>query len=256
MVHESVLGNLGGITIDHASDLTENPTSIYAAMVLLYRRHWSYRGTRRINRVYEYVFLPLLFLPTLLTSELWLYSTRHWSTYLSFFLLLAGVAASASFILSRIITIGVQNVPQHKRYLELPIVGDLTPDDVARANITENAFAVRILFSSSSGFTLSVLTIRIQDFIRTWSLTSYGEGARLPLPISFPYAASNSSNSVDTIYFSETWPEQLRAGATGFGTFDMNSTYSASTNSSSVTNGSLWPTDIDGTVGKTVMYGF
>ncbi|KDQ21472.1 hypothetical protein BOTBODRAFT_25920 [Botryobasidium botryosum FD-172 SS1] len=173
IIHESMAGD--GVPLHHFGQIAYDPMSPLSAIILLYRRLVTYRGTKRSKRIYD---------------------SRPWSLFIIFFIILAILSASFTFILSRIAIITTASSRQHTKHYETTVIGDLSADDVQRAQQQLPAFS---------------------NYIQTWSLSSFASSTSLPLPVTFDWKG-------DKIYFAETSPEQLVPTGLGYGTFTNRTT--------------------------------
>ncbi|KAJ1308925.1 hypothetical protein OPQ81_004610 [Rhizoctonia solani] len=120
IVHESMAGDMGGVTLSELNYHTANPDSPWAAILLLYRRWFKHRGTGRSRRK-EYDGAP-------------------WSLYIVLFLFTVTVSASLIFVFGRVVDIYTLQMTQSDVYREVTIIGDLSPEDVQRAGALEATF--------------------------------------------------------------------------------------------------------------------
>ncbi|CAE6420807.1 unnamed protein product [Rhizoctonia solani] len=183
IIHESMNRDMGGVTLSQLNYHTANPDSPWAAILLLYRRWFKHRGTGRSRRKD--------------------YDGAPWSLYIVLFLLTITVSAGLVFAFGRVVEIYTRQVTQSDVYKEVTIIGDLSPDDIERAQLLESTFA---------------------RYTYTWSLTPFSATAHLPKDRSFRVARPSGSGVEDALHFSETYTRQLVPGGTGFGTFFPNTT--------------------------------
>ncbi|CAE6406281.1 unnamed protein product [Rhizoctonia solani] len=120
IVHESMGGGMGGVTLSQLNYHTANPDSPWAAILLLYRRWFKHRGTGRSRRK-EYDGAP-------------------WSLYIVLFLLTVTVSAGLVFAFGRVVDIYTQQFIQSDVYSEVTVIGDLSPADVERAGALVSTF--------------------------------------------------------------------------------------------------------------------
>ncbi|CUA69403.1 ATP-binding cassette sub-family C member 8 [Rhizoctonia solani] len=187
IIHESMTGDMGGVTLSELNYHTANPDSPWAATLLLYRRWFKHRGTGRARRKeYEQV--------------------KHgapWSLYIVLFLLTVTVSACLVFAFGRVVEIYTRQVTQSNTYQEVTIIGDLSPEDIQRSTALEATF---------------------KTYIYTWSLTPFSATANLPKDRSFRISRPSGSGVEDALHFAETYTGQLVPGGAGFGTFLLNTT--------------------------------
>jgi len=86
---------------------------------------------------------------------------------------------------------------QRKIYREVPVVGDLSSNDLSNAASQLNAFS---------------------DFVRTWTLAPFGRSSATA--VGFPY-------NDDTVYFAQANSSQFEANGYGLGRFELNGTEAA-----------------------------
>ncbi|KAJ6543867.1 hypothetical protein B0H19DRAFT_1168706 [Mycena capillaripes] len=119
LIHQSRVPSLPGIRMRDFAAGTESPTSIYAALCLLWNRIF-YQGTARSARRH--------------------YDSRPWSLFVIFFLLLVTVSGSLPFILGRIVDINALIEHQWQQYYEVAIAADSSDSDIERAIALDPAF--------------------------------------------------------------------------------------------------------------------
>ena len=73
-------------------------------------------------------------------------SSRHWSLVLLFLLFLAVTHASLSFIFGRIVKIDTHTAHQLETFQEVPVISDLSDQDVTRAQSLTPVFQVILLY--------------------------------------------------------------------------------------------------------------
>ncbi|CAE6465347.1 unnamed protein product [Rhizoctonia solani] len=183
IIHESMTGDMGGVTLSELNYHTANPDSPWAAFLLLYRRWFKHRGTGRSRRKD--------------------YDGAPWSLYIVLFLITVTVSACLVFAFGRVVDIYTRQVTQADVYRELTVMGDLSPEDIQRANALDDTF---------------------RTYTFTWSLTPFSATANLPKDRSFRVARPSGSGVEDALHFAETYTSQLVPGGTGFGTFFPNTT--------------------------------
>ncbi|KAH7343516.1 hypothetical protein B0J17DRAFT_642652 [Rhizoctonia solani] len=120
IVHESMSGDMGGVTLSELNYHTANPDSPWAAILLLYRRWFKHRGTGRSRRKD--------------------YDGAPWSLYIVMFLLTVTVSASLVFVFGRVVDIYTRQVIQSNVYREVAVIGDLSPEDIQRAGVLNATF--------------------------------------------------------------------------------------------------------------------
>ncbi|QRV87514.1 hypothetical protein RhiJN_15532 [Ceratobasidium sp. AG-Ba] len=181
IIHESMDGS-GGVTLSQLDYHTANPDSPWAAIVLLYRRIFKHTGTNRSRRK-NYDGVP-------------------WSACIVLFLLTSTVAACLVFVFGRVVDIYTRQVTQTDLFREVTVIGDLSPDDVARA---------------------ARLTPTFEDYKYTWSITPFAASAHLPKDRSF-WITRPTSNKTDAVHFAEVYTSQLKPGGSGYGSYFANMT--------------------------------
>ena len=102
---------------------------------------------------------------------------------------------------------------QHWNYKEVAVSGDLSDDDLNRANATQDPFNVIRIFL----FHCSHIIILQQNFLLTWTLAPFSSHGELPNVLSLDW-------NNDSVFFSEVILSQLIPGGSGFGTFDLTAT--------------------------------
>ncbi|CAE6505141.1 unnamed protein product [Rhizoctonia solani] len=120
IIHESMAGDMGGVTLSELNYHTANPDSPWAATLLLYRRWFKHRGTGRSRRK-EYDGAP-------------------WSLYIVLFLFTVTVSAALVFVFGRVVDIYTRQVTQSNLYREVTVIGDLSPEDIQRSSALEATF--------------------------------------------------------------------------------------------------------------------
>jgi len=153
--------------------------------------------------------------------------------WIFFFLLNVIFSGMLSFLLGRAVDIGIQVVVglvtlsflisefyflflqhQHQQYHEVIVSGDLSEDDLERANTTQHAgFDVNLPIFSSFVITI----ILQQNLALTWTLAPFSSHGELP-----PVVFLNWKD--ESVFFSEIVPSQLVPGGSGFGTFNLTAT--------------------------------
>ncbi|KAF9021430.1 hypothetical protein BDZ89DRAFT_1071387 [Hymenopellis radicata] len=125
VIHQSRMDEASGVRLRDLAATSQDPTSVYSALRLLWTR-WMYPGTTRRNRKR--------------------YDSRPWSLAIAFFLLLVITAAALPFILGRIVNIYTNVSHQRVDYYEIPVKGDLSESDIASGStlteIFENQWAI------------------------------------------------------------------------------------------------------------------
>ncbi|KAG8760359.1 hypothetical protein FRC12_009580 [Ceratobasidium sp. 428] len=186
IIHESLKGEINEELDYH----TANPLSPWAAILLLYKQFLgktSPSHRKAIRKVRD--------------------DRTPWWLCIVLFLITATIAASLVFVLGRVVDIYTVQQTQTSQYYETTVVGDVTPDEIARA-----ASQVEETFSQ----------VRY-----TWTITPLSSSAHIPTDRYFAFnRTSHTSDSTtvttDTIHFSETFPSQLAPPEQqpyGFGTF-------------------------------------
>ncbi|KAJ7499386.1 hypothetical protein FB451DRAFT_1205266 [Mycena latifolia] len=119
IIHQSRISDNPGIRLRDLAAGSEYPTSILAAVRLLWNRIF-YRGTaRRVRKNYD---------------------SRPWSLVVVFFLVVVIISASLPFILGRIVDIEASVQHQLEKYYEVAIFADSSDSDIERATLLEPAF--------------------------------------------------------------------------------------------------------------------
>ncbi|QRW13002.1 hypothetical protein RhiLY_12001 [Ceratobasidium sp. AG-Ba] len=199
IIHESMRPD-GGVTLEQLDSYVSRRGSPWATFRLLIRRIFRHKGARRTNRRK--------------------YDQTPWTFFIILFLFVAIISTCLVFIFGRIVEIYTRQERQMEKYRETIVMGDLSEDDIARAGIlSEQAYS---------------------NFNITWSLTPFASAGLIPMGRSFtenrlklnPQAVNNVS---DTIWFAETYPNQLVPDGMGFGTFDNERTPTFSGSGSPVT---------------------
>ncbi|KAF8716041.1 hypothetical protein RHS02_09970, partial [Rhizoctonia solani] len=178
VIHESMHPD-GGVTLEQLNAFAANPTSPWSAIRLLFRRTFKHKGTRRTHRRN--------------------YDRKPWTLTIIIFLFVAILSACLVFEKQR----------QLDRYVETMVAGDLSTEDVQRADALSKA--------------------AYSNFNFTWSLIPFSSVGLLPMGRTFqiprtehiPHAAHNVT---DTIHIAETYADQLLPSGVGFGTFDEEGT--------------------------------
>ncbi|KAJ7727961.1 hypothetical protein B0H16DRAFT_1894321 [Mycena metata] len=119
LIHQSRLPDNPGIRMRDFATGSQYPTSILAALRLLWNRTF-YRGTSRGARQH--------------------YDSRPWSLVVLFFLLLVIIAGSLTFVLGRVVDISTLIEHQYEIYHEVAIAADSSDADIERANALDPAF--------------------------------------------------------------------------------------------------------------------
>ncbi|KAJ7727962.1 hypothetical protein B0H16DRAFT_1894322 [Mycena metata] len=120
LIHQSRLPDNPGIRMRDFATGSQYPTSILAALRLLWNRTF-YRGTSRGARKH--------------------YDSRPWSLVVLFFLLLVIIAGSLTFVLGRVVDISTLVEHQYERYYEVAIAADSSVADIERANVLDPVFS-------------------------------------------------------------------------------------------------------------------
>ncbi|KAG8731824.1 hypothetical protein FRC12_019553 [Ceratobasidium sp. 428] len=184
IIHESMQPD-GGITLEQLNDYVADHGSPWAAIRLLFSRAFQHKGARRTRRRK--------------------YDQTPWTMFIMLFLFAAVVSTCLVFIFGRIVDIYTKQERQFKKYYETTVIGDLSIGDTERALVlADQAYS---------------------NFNITWSLTPFASAGLIPMGRSFtenrlklnPQAANNVTN---TVWFAETYPDQLAPNGLGFGTFD------------------------------------
>jgi hypothetical protein len=176
----------GGMKLRDLARNSQNPTSFLPAFRIFLSRFGN-RETARCSRKS--------------------YDKRPWSIFIGFFIVLAILGPLLPFLFGRIMVIETFVRNQRRAYREVLIAGDLSQDDVDRANAQLGAF---------------------QDFAQTWTLLPYGRSA--PDTAEFIYGN-------ETVYFAQPSLSQFVPGGSGAGTFNTNQ--SASINLRDTPNNTL-----------------
>ncbi|KAJ7047805.1 hypothetical protein C8F04DRAFT_1060170 [Mycena alexandri] len=119
LIHQSRLPDNPGIRMRDFATGSQYPTSVLAALRLLWNRTF-YRGTSRGARKH--------------------YDPRPWSLVVLFFLLLVIIAGSLTFVLGRVVDISTLIEHQYEIYHEVAIAADSSDADIERANALDPAF--------------------------------------------------------------------------------------------------------------------
>ncbi|CAE6446357.1 unnamed protein product [Rhizoctonia solani] len=205
IIHESMSGDTGGVTLSQLNYHTANPVSPWAAILLLYRRWFKHRGTGRSRRKD--------------------YDDAPWSLYIVLFLFTAAISGSLAFGFGRVVDIYTGRVMQTQLYDEVKVIGDLSSEDIARAEYLNSAF---------------------KGYKHTWSIIPFSATANLPKDRSFKVRRSSGSGVEDALHFAEVYTGQV-INRTGFGTFFENTT-AVWTNASSPANTTTLTTAVEGMV--------
>jgi len=119
VIHQSRVIDDPGIKLKDLVASTEDPTSPWVALRLLWDRY-LYEGTsRQYRRGYD---------------------RRPWTLVILFFLLIVGVTASLSFVLGRIVEIDTTTVHQQENYCEVAVKGGSSDADIERARAITPVF--------------------------------------------------------------------------------------------------------------------
>ncbi|KAJ7667582.1 hypothetical protein DFH06DRAFT_983175, partial [Mycena polygramma] len=119
LIHESRVPDNPGIRMQDFAAGSQYPTSILAALRLLWNRAF-YRGTALKARKH--------------------YDARPWSLVVIFFLILVSISGSLPFILGRIVDISTSIEHQWGQYHEVSIAADSSDSDIQRATALDPAF--------------------------------------------------------------------------------------------------------------------
>ncbi|KAF8919143.1 hypothetical protein CPB85DRAFT_881024 [Mucidula mucida] len=119
IIHQSRMNEASGVRLRDLAATSQDPTSAFSALRLLWTR-WMYPGTTRRNRKR--------------------YDSRPWSLAIAFFLLLVITAAALPFILGRIVSITTNVTHQRVEYYEIPVKGDLSDNDIASGSALQKIF--------------------------------------------------------------------------------------------------------------------
>ncbi|KAF4602487.1 hypothetical protein EYR40_005696 [Pleurotus pulmonarius] len=131
LIHQSQLDEASGIKLKDFAALSDDPTSAWSALRILWDRT-MYTGTARSKRKR--------------------YDSRIWTLFIVFFLFLITAAAALPFILGRIVDITTRVEHQHLAYTEVSVKGDLTDNDITQAAALQPAFNNFNLTWTLSGF--------------------------------------------------------------------------------------------------------
>ncbi|KAF8607475.1 hypothetical protein BDV93DRAFT_519523 [Ceratobasidium sp. AG-I] len=183
IIHESMDGPAGGVTLSQLDYHTANPDSPWAAILLLYRRIFKHRGTGRSKRRN--------------------YDPVPWSACIVLFLITVTISACLVFVFGRVVDIYTVQQTQSNIFSEISVIGDLSPDDIQRADAMSAEFS---------------------NYAFAWSLSPFSASAHLPKDRSFSIPRPSGSGKNDSVHFAETYTRQLVPGGTGFGTFFPNLT--------------------------------
>ncbi|KAJ6567347.1 hypothetical protein DFH09DRAFT_457648 [Mycena vulgaris] len=119
LIHQSRISDNPGIRMRDLAAGSQDPTSILAALRLLWNRIF-YRGTaRRVRKSYD---------------------SRPWSLVVIFFLIVLIISACLPFILGRIVDIQASIQHQWEKYYEIAISADSSDLDIERATGLQPAF--------------------------------------------------------------------------------------------------------------------
>ncbi|KAJ8469557.1 hypothetical protein ONZ45_g16854 [Pleurotus djamor] len=133
LIHQSQSDPSAGITLREFAALSNDPSSAWNALRLLWDRT-MYTGTNRSRRKK--------------------YDPRWWTLFIAFFLFLVCVAASLPFILGRLVEISARVEHQQDEYTEVAVKGDLSDRDLAQAQLIQpffEDFALTWTLSGSEG---------------------------------------------------------------------------------------------------------
>ncbi|TFK43069.1 hypothetical protein BDQ12DRAFT_596142 [Crucibulum laeve] len=119
VIHLSRVTDGPGVKLKDLAVHTDDSTSSWSALRLLWDRHTYSGAARDVRRNYD---------------------RRPWTLYVLFFLVLIGTTASLPFILGRIVRIETYVRYQVESYTEVAIKGDVSDVDIARANSMTGAF--------------------------------------------------------------------------------------------------------------------
>ncbi|KAG9083105.1 hypothetical protein FRC06_004695, partial [Ceratobasidium sp. 370] len=173
IIHESLKGEINEELDYH----TANPLSPWAAILLLYKKFLgkvSSKNRKALRKTWQ--------------------DRTPWWLCIVLFLIAATIAASLVFILGRVVDIYTVQQTQTTEYYETTVVGDVTPDEIARA-----ASQVESTFSQ----------VRY-----TWTITPLSSSAHIPTDRYFAFnrttrTGDSTTTTTDTIHFAETFEEQL-----------------------------------------------
>lgn len=121
IIHESMDGPVGGVTLSQLDFHTANPDSPWAAILLLYRRVFKHRGTNRSRRRG--------------------YDPVPWSACIVLFLITVTISACLVFVFGRVVDIYTLQETQSNIFREVSITGDLSPEDIQRAVAMNSTFS-------------------------------------------------------------------------------------------------------------------
>ncbi|KNZ77671.1 hypothetical protein J132_04490 [Termitomyces sp. J132] len=119
VIHQSHFDDSPGVRLKDLAATTENSTSAWTALRLLWNRTMHPATAQRSRQDYD---------------------QRPWSLFIAFFLLLVLVAGTLPFILGRLINIDSNLIHQRERYEEISIKGDNSDTDIARASQLKPTF--------------------------------------------------------------------------------------------------------------------
>ncbi|KAJ7087271.1 hypothetical protein B0H15DRAFT_843326 [Mycena belliarum] len=119
VIHQSRVAENPGIRMRDLASGSQYPTSMLAALRLLWNRVF-YRGTARRARKN--------------------YDSRPWSLVVIFFLVVVLISASLPFILGRVVDIAASIQHQSSKYHEVAIFADSSDSDIERAKLLQPAF--------------------------------------------------------------------------------------------------------------------
>ncbi|KAJ7163791.1 hypothetical protein C8R43DRAFT_1122758 [Mycena crocata] len=193
LIHQSRVSDSPGIRMRDLAAGSQYPTSIWAALRLLWNRIF-YKGTsRRVRKNYD---------------------SRPWSLVVIFFLLLLIISGCLPFILGRVVDIQASIQHQWIKYTEIAISADASDSDIERATALRPTFNARwillLTFTPASDDPVTGFQVHMDTFTLLQSRSSTTRGL--------------DSLGEDTIYFSETIRSQLLPNGSGFGTFEVNAT--------------------------------
>ncbi|QRV80186.1 transmembrane protein [Ceratobasidium sp. AG-Ba] len=186
IIHESMKGEIQEDLDYH----TANPLSPWAAILLLYKQFLgkvSTNNKKAIRKVHK--------------------DGTPWWLCIVLFLITATMAACLVFVLGRVVDIYTVQETQTAEYYETTVVGDVTPEEIARA--------------------ASQLDDTFSQVKYTWTITPLSSSAHIPTDRYFAFNRTANVNGTatiitDTIHFAETFPDQLappNQHPAGFGTF-------------------------------------
>jgi len=137
-------------------------------------------------------------------------SSRPWSLFITFYVILILAAAALPFILGRVIIISARLEHQSQTYTETTIWGDLSESDTAAALKQYSSYVASLpLFL---GINLDNLLRKTQASLGTWTLAALTDRSSLPSAIRLKY-------NEDNVYFAELTQSQLKPDGRGLGTF-------------------------------------